>query len=125
MAHEPWSDRVVEARSALQAEAILQRLGYECDPKTARIVASRADPPSPAAPSQLRCRRCDHELDGLTVHAAIVTCPECGFGQVLMVWHAPDDQPRELWRLLVTLLAVTGALALGLLGLMIFSAIMF
>ncbi len=123
MTHEPWADQRVAARSALQAEAILQRLGYECDLGTARIVADRADPATPAAPAKLVCRTCGHELDGLVVRAAVVTCPECGHGQVLMTWLAPEDQRHEWWRFVVVLLAVVGALGLGVISLMIVTAI--
>lgn len=115
----------IEARSALQAEAILRRQGYDVDLRTARVVGGRAGPVSPAAPDQLRCQRCGYELDGITVSNAIVTCPECGFGQVLVTWKSPDDSKQPIGLATLWFLAIIGVFAIGLFGLMMFAAIFF
>lgn len=87
--HEPWEPRAVEARSAIQAEAILRRDGYESILMSARRVDKIPDPRTPAKLKDPRCSRCGYQLSGLVIEESVVVCPECAFRQPVIVWH-PD-----------------------------------
>lgn len=85
----PFEDVRVSARSAIQAEAILRRLGLEVEVDASRVVDGPPDTDRllrAAAPGPLRCTRCGYHLDGLVVNRAVVDCPECGFPQVVLAY---------------------------------------
>ncbi len=93
-AHEPWRTMRVAARSALQAQAILRRLGYETVLESAITVSAQPDTMRPATLQPLVCARCGYELVGLTIESASVICPECSFSQPLVTW-SPEMNTRE------------------------------
>ncbi len=112
--HEPWRDLQVEARSALQAEAILRRRGYDVEFGSSRIIEGPADSIPPASPPLPQCTRCHYPLDGLLLKSAVVECPECGFGQVLIAWSPPEGRSSNDYvafgKVLVALLAIVGSI---------------
>lgn len=85
-----WQDIRVTARSLAQADAILKQQGFVVDPSAGRVLDAPADNLAVlhAAPGPLRCRACGYDLDGLAVCNAIIECPECGHGQVVLAYHA-------------------------------------
>ncbi|MFG0243992.1 MAG: hypothetical protein ACF8R9_14485 [Phycisphaerales bacterium JB054] len=123
-----WVNRRVAARSVLQAEAILRRQGFVVDTAGSRVVNAPPDDLNsiPMVPGPLKCVRCGYELNGLTVIDAVIECPECGHGQVLLAYRPETgvgaaEQARGrppgaivnlVVRMLVGLLAVFGALIL-------------
>ena len=123
-----WVDRRVAARSVLQAEAILRRQGFEVDTAGSRVVDAPPDDLDsiPMVPGPLKCVRCGYELNGLTVIDAVIECPECGHGQVLLAYRPETgvgaaEQARGrppgaivnlVVRMLVGLLALLGAFIL-------------
>jgi len=122
-----WVDRRVAARSVLQAEAILRRRGYVVDAAGSRMLDAPPDDLDavPMVPGPLKCVRCGYTLNGLTLNDAMVECPECGHGQVLLVYRpetgvgAAEQASRPpgaiahlAIRVLVDLLAVLGAIVL-------------
>jgi len=92
--HEPWKTMCVEARSALQAQAILRRNGYEMVIESAMIVSANPHTIAPSRLEPLKCDRCGYSLNGLVIDSASVTCPECWYPQPLVAW-APDIQSRS------------------------------
>lgn len=121
-----WIDRRVAARSVLQAEAILRRKGFEVDMAGSRVVDARPDDLDRVqmVPGMLNCTHCGYVLNGLTVHDAVIDCPECGFGQIVLAFTpgtglTTSEQARGvkvpkssamLWKLIVGVLAVLGAI---------------
>lgn len=88
-----WQDIRVTARSLVQADAILRRKGLIVDPSAGRVIDAPADSLAVlhAAPGPLKCRACGYDLDGLAVRSAIIECPKCGHGQVVLAYHAASD----------------------------------
>lgn len=119
---EPWRVLRVEARSAIQAEAILRRRGYEMAVQTAVRCARPGQIISPAELHPLACRSCGYLLSGLTIERASVCCPECSFDQPLVCWNA-DAPPGDRPHVLVILLAVVGGLAIGFIALIALAVI--
>lgn len=117
--HEPWRIMRVEARSAIQAQAIMRRRGYEMSVETAMRVAGESDFVGPAQIRPLACARCGYALSGLTIDRASVRCPECAYPQALVVWDPENHgQPRKThW--IVYLFAAIGVLFTLLIGLLI------
>ncbi|MEZ6241867.1 MAG: hypothetical protein R3B57_02390 [Phycisphaerales bacterium] len=123
--HEPWSDLRVAARSAIQAEAILRRQGYDVSPEGARTVAGSPDPFTPAVPPPLRCGKCGYELDGLVVHQAIIQCPECAFAQVVTCWGPAAVSEPSMPRVVVYLFAIIGGIVVALFSLVMIAGLLF
>ncbi|GJM19688.1 MAG: hypothetical protein DHS20C14_19010 [Phycisphaeraceae bacterium] len=122
--HEPWHARRVQARSAIQAEAILNRIGYECDRSKARVVVETPDTLTPAAPALLTCQHCGHDLDGLPTRAAVITCPECGHAQAVAIWSAKNRAAITPWRSVVNILAILGVFFLAIFLSMVLGAVL-
>lgn len=83
---KPWQEYRVAARSAIQADAIVRRMGYEMQTGTAKKVNEQADSILPVKLQPILCTRCGYELSGLTILDASVICPECSFSQPLVAW---------------------------------------
>lgn len=112
-AHEPWRVLRVEARSAIQAQAIMRRRGYEMAVETAMRVSGVSDFVGPAQIRPLACARCGYALSGLTIDRATVTCPECSYPQALVVWDPENHgQPRGAHWIVYVLAAIGGIVAL-------------
>lgn len=117
--HEPWRVLQVEARSVIQAEAILRRRGYEVAVQTAMRSAQPGQTIPPAELRPLACTSCGYQLSGLMIEKASVCCPECSFQQPVVAWSF--DAPLVAARIhpLVIVLAVIGGLAIGLVALVV------
>ncbi|MFT5423970.1 MAG: hypothetical protein ACI89L_001762 [Phycisphaerales bacterium] len=120
--HEPWQTIKVEARSELQAEAILRRRGYEMALWTALRVAKPGELIPPATLQPLACARCGYGLVGLVIEEAAVICPECSYPQPLVAWGPAVDQTRSRLNVLIWVFAVIGMLATGLVLLIVLIA---
>jgi len=123
--HEPWRVMRVEARSVIQAEAILRRNGYETSLPSAMVVSAQPDTMRPATLAPLVCARCNYQLAGLTIESASVICPECSYPQPLVAWN-PDilGNPEEAHPLL-WLFAIIGVIATIIFGILFITAMMF
>ncbi|MEM9560295.1 MAG: hypothetical protein AAF995_08305 [Planctomycetota bacterium] len=106
--HADWSIQRVEARSLLQAEAILRRRGFETDTARAVPVKEPADEATFASPP-LVCRKCGYPLDGVQISIDSARCPECGFDQPLRTWMPMAPGPlMSIWRFLRNVFAMIG-----------------
>lgn len=85
----PWVFQVVRATSALQAEAIVRRMGLEVQEGSAEETTEHiSDVPDTSElklqnPVPLLCDACGYGLNGLVVRAGILDCPECGHPQFI------------------------------------------
>jgi len=84
--HEHWQTMFVEARTAIQAEAILRRKGYEMVLQSAMIVSREPQLIDSAELQAIKCEQCGYPLTGLILEPASVVCPECAFRQPLIPW---------------------------------------
>jgi DNA-directed RNA polymerase subunit RPC12/RpoP len=84
--HESWDEKCVSARSAIQAEAILRRKGYEVKIESAKMTCSDPDDIGQADLKPIQCSRCGYQLSGLVIDSASVLCPECNFKQLIVPW---------------------------------------
>tara|TARA_R110000782_G_scaffold101029_10_gene187540 strand:- start:29267 stop:29812 length:546 start_codon:yes stop_codon:yes gene_type:complete len=110
--HEPWRVMRVEARSAIQAQAILRRRGYEMALESAVRSVGPGQVIPPAELKQLACASCGYELAGLTIEKASVCCPECSFQQPLMVWDPDLAAGRPQTGCVTQVLAIFGFLTI-------------
>jgi len=124
--HEPWQTVCVAARSALQAQTIIRREGYESFIDSARVVDAKPDPRVHAKLQPLQCAQCGYQLVGLTLETASVTCPECSYQQSLVTWN-PEfvSQPPESAHFLLWLFAIIGLIATVIFGVLFITAMMF
>jgi hypothetical protein len=123
--HEPWRVTRVEARSMIQADAILRRNGYEVAIQTAMQVTAQPITTRPAILQPLVCARCDYQLTGLIIESASVICPECSYPQPLVAWNPdilgnPEKAHPVLW-----LFAIIGVIATIIFGILFITAMMF
>ena len=121
--HGTWKVHHVTARSALQAEAILRRAGYETDRKS---ISRSEEPPSPvlpAAPEPVACANCGYVLDGLQMEKSKIKCPECAFQQVLVAWTDELYNTRQKTTPLVGCFAMIGLIATALMTLIFILAL--
>lgn len=113
----------MEARSIIQAEAILRRQGYEMATQT----AMRAEPGDRSAlPGELRplsCTSCGYGLTGLTIEHASVICPECSYPQPLIAWNHEQAQAMHRPPFVIYLFAAVGMLGTGLVLLVVLLAL--
>jgi DNA-directed RNA polymerase subunit RPC12/RpoP len=114
----------VEARSVIQAEAVLRRRGYEVAVQTAVrcVEPGQVIPPTELRP--LACASCGDQLSGLTIEKASVRCPECSFQQPLVVRDPEMLMGERPMHPAVLLLAGIGLLSVGLLALVIHGVIL-
>jgi predicted Zn-ribbon and HTH transcriptional regulator len=112
-ADDPWTIKKIEARSVLQAEAILRRLGYEMNMDTAVQVAEPGEPVPPLTLEPLKCASCGYGLSGLTIRDASVICPECSYPQPLIVWSRDLTNRHKKTHPLVVLFAGIGMFVTG------------
>jgi len=107
---EPWRIMRVSARSAIQAQAILNRKGYEMAIQTAMRVRAKPDTIDSAQLEAIKCVKCGYELAGLLLDTSSVQCPECSYQQPLLVWRR--DQPTGIDKNhpIIGILAVIGAM---------------
>lgn len=84
----------VQARSLLQADAVLRRRGYEMAKQTAMQTEGQPDLIGPAHLKPLVCASCGYQLSGLMIDKAYVICPECSNPQGLIVW-SPELVPEK------------------------------
>ncbi len=110
---DPWIVKKIEARSALQAEAILRRLGYEMQMDTAMEVSGPSEQVPPLTLEPLKCASCGYGLTGLTIHDASVICPECSYPQPLIVWNRDLTNRYKKTHPLVVLFAGIGMFVTG------------
>lgn len=120
--HEIWRMVKVEARSQLQAEAILRRRGYEMALCTAMRVAEPGEMIPPAALQPLACARCGYGLVGLVIEEASVVCPECSYPQPLLSWVPEMAQVRDRLHVVIWIFAVLGMLVSAFVLLIVFLA---
>ena len=92
--HEPWRVLKISARSPIQAQAKLNRKGYEVAIQTAMRVQAEPDTIDPAQLEAIKCVKCGYELAGLRLDLSSVKCPECSYRQPLLVWRR--DQPSGI-----------------------------
>jgi predicted Zn-ribbon and HTH transcriptional regulator len=118
-ADDPWTIKKIEARSVLQAEAILRRLGYEMNMDTAVQVAEPGEPVPPLTLEPLKCASCGYGLSGLTIRDASVICPECSYPQPLVVWKQDLSNRYIKKHAFLVIFAVIGMLFSGLILLQI------
>jgi len=124
--HEPWQTVRVAARSAIQAQTILRRRGYESLIESARMIGAKPDPLNKAKLLPLECAQCGYKLVGLTLETASVTCPECSYPQPLVTWRPEfGSQPAESAHIVLWLLAMIGVIALMIFGFLYIAAIMY
>jgi predicted Zn-ribbon and HTH transcriptional regulator len=109
----------VEARSAIQAQAIMRRRGYEMAVDTAMRVSGESDFVGPAQIRPLACARCGYALSGLTIDRASVTCPECAYPQALIVWDPENQGQHRQAHWIVYVFAAIGGLFTLLIALLI------
>ncbi|MDF1809562.1 MAG: hypothetical protein P1U42_07700 [Phycisphaerales bacterium] len=122
--HEPWQTMRVAARSAIQADAILRRQGYESLIESARVVNAKPDPEQIAQLKPLECARCGYLLAGLTIESSSVTCPECSYQQSLVAWK-PEivASLQESKNILISIFAAIGIVTVVILALLFFLAL--
>lgn len=92
--HEPWRVMKISARSPIQAQAKLNRKGYEMSLQTALKVLAEQDTIGEAELQPLACIKCGYALAGLQLESNSVSCPECSYRQLLLVWRR--DQPSGI-----------------------------
>ena len=108
----PWVFQVVRATSALQAEAIVRRMGLEVQEGSAEETTVLTFEVKLQNPVPLLCDACGYGLNGLVVRAGILDCPECGHPQ--FIFNREQFVQRK-WsnsgcaQLLLGALAVVGA----------------
>ena len=122
--HESWSTMRVQARSILQAEAVLRRRGYEMAKQTAMRPDGQPDLVSPAHLRPLVCASWGYQLSGLMIDRAYVICPECSNPQGLIIWSpelVPEKSPIHG---LVIALAIIGGISVVLILFTCFSGIL-
>lgn len=110
--HEPWKVMRVEARSVIQAEAILRRLGYEVQIQSAVRSTEPGQIIPPAVLKPLKCSSCGYQLTGLTIEKAFVCCPECSFHQPLAVWDPEVTAGRTQTGCVTQAMAIFGFLTI-------------
>ncbi len=106
--HESWDVMKVEARSAIQAEAILRRRGFEMSIHTAMRVDDKPDPATLANLKPLLCASCEYPLAGLIIQEASVICPECSYPQPLIAWSSEQAGGMDKNHPVVGMFAVLG-----------------
>lgn len=119
--HEPWRIMRVEARSVIQAEAILRRLGYEVQIESAVRSTEPGQVIAPADLKPLTCSSCGYQLSGLTIEKSFVCCPECSFRQPLAVWDPEYAAGKSHVGCVTQALAIIGSLTIVLILLLIIS----
>lgn len=121
--HELWQTRRVAARSAIQAQAILRRQGYEAVLETALVVDAQPEPKTIAKLQPVRCVRCNYLLTGLSIESSHVTCPECAYQQPIVAWN-PNIQTRvDHNHPVIWIFTYMGMVAFGLVALVFILAI--
>jgi len=123
-AEQQWEVMSIEARSALQAEAILRRQGYEVIPETAMSPDAPPASITPGILKPLHCDSCGYPLAGLTIDRATVTCPECSYPQALLVWSEREPGIIDANHPLIGILAMVGIATIGLVGFAIVMALL-
>jgi len=79
----PSAVQMVRATSALQAEAIVRRMGLEVQEGSAVVTTEHGSESKFQNPVPLICDLCGYELSGLVVHAGVLDCPECSHTQFI------------------------------------------
>lgn len=115
---EPWRILNVQARSAIQAQAILNRKGYEVAVQTTMKVDAQPDPIHHAQLEPIICGRCGYELSGLTIDRAYVNCPECSYVQGLVTWAPEVTAKRPKLYGVMIFFAFLGMICTALMGLL-------
>jgi len=110
--HESWRVMRIEARSAIQAEAILRRLGYEIQVQSAVRSTEPGQIIPPAELKPLTCSSCGYQLSGLTIEKASVCCPECSFHQPIAAWDPEVAAGRAQAGCVTQALAIFGFLTI-------------
>lgn len=121
---EAWVYRQVRATSALQADAILRRRGYETNMADAVVIDAEARLVA-ATVRDIICFGCGYSLEGIAIEGGSARCPECGHRQPLAVLipeaDAATPEVPSRWKLLLNLLGLVITVAAGvLLGLHLF-----
>lgn len=114
--HEPWRVMKISARSPIQAQAKLNRKGYEMALQTALKVLAESDTIEIAKLEAIKCVKCGYELAGLRLESSSVNCPECAYQQPLLVWRR--DQPTGIDKNhpVIGIFAVIGAMVVTLIA---------
>lgn len=123
--NQPWEKHGISAQSAIQADAILRRMGYEMQTGTAHISPESWPELAPKSPLPLMCTNCGYSLDGLMLDGSRIVCPECDFGQVLVPW-TPEHIHNAYtpFHIIRNLLAIIGLITAVLFAVVLFAAVM-